>query len=988
MLDPYDRLREKVRQLGNHHLKYLRSIDINRSRLVEKLEAKGINDQVHLWKSAQDVSGEMDVILEAGDTLKEKLAFLGTYFSLQFLHTNLRATNVLRLNLTAAEDRTFIYKEFMIQAGWNFRKLTANYIRRLLDLFIPEEQRPEFVICAVGSRADQDDIDIGIFDTGSEKREDFNRAIGKLRNEMLKYASCLHFYLSEHVGTRSYSASILEYRQLLDKEIHDFIIITEMLGAAPILGSEGLFEKFKSEITWRYHYDKSQDNKYHEGYLRGILGEVRSLLIRQVKPDSLHLKDDGLRMLKSMIYVEKTVFQIDQVGFFDILKELERKDPIRRELYQRMEATLSFLEIFRHLYQLFVIQEEEIFLGDDAVAENMAVVAECMGYKDVGAIKAWDHLLIHYYEHVQAAKNIVKILLDVVTEHLESISVFSELVSYGKDTESWASTKRNIAVDFNNIARFFRGTKFWDDILEAAEAGDGTLLARFIDDFNDLDEGYRKVLVKRYGACSTYTFYAVISFLVILAGNKRKLNCQEIFEELNVAFLETAEKTENRVTRLAKLYHRYPELINTYLTNLDETMLMRFEKILDQDIWEPEIAVSKEQLKILVQLHYLNSRYFKRFFIRVVQKYPEYIHYLDDTPKLRQISMGLLGNVDNLFHNKDKIKALGDYYDLEFLRVGLETLQGTPIGITNLEFTEFSDTYLQILFDISKQCVDEEIGGKVVTKDLMAIFTTGGHAREQAYDDDYDIFILLNSNDEDMRSYCNRIVTRMNAEIIKRGTLPHYRFADHFGHYVTRVDELDEFLARDQQDIFIDKSQMLGSRMVIGSLKFEKEFEERIIHPHIFSKSQHYISQMIGEIKSRHLDRRNMEVPDINVKDGIGGLRDIEMVLLIYKAKYGLREPINRKLMEILFEIDKRHGNDFRKLAEAFDFLKNVRDIYRLTVSAGDVLRPEFLDRTARILGYSDSDEGSPTDHLLVAYHKCVSEVADIIEVMLADSES
>jgi hypothetical protein len=987
MLAPHDRLREQIRLLGNHHLKYLRCIELNLAQLTEKLEAKGIIDQVHLWKSAQDVSAEMDAVLQAGDDLDEKLAFLGTYFSFQFLHTNLRAANVLRLNLTAAADRSSVYKEFMIQAGWNFRKLTANYMRRLLDLFIPEEKRPEFVICGVGSRADQDDIDIGIVDTGTDKREEFNRAIGKLRNEMLKFASCLHFYLSEHVGSHSYSASILEYRQLLDKEIHDFIIITEMLGAAHILGSEDLFERFKSEITWRYHYDMHQDNKYHEGYLRGILGEVRSLLIRQVKPDSLHLKDDGLRMLKSMIYVEKTVFQIDKVGFFDILAELQKKDPIRREIYQRMDTTLSFLEIFRHLYHLFVIQEEEIFLRGDTVDQNMAVVAEFMGYKDVGAIKAWDHLLIHYYEHVEEAKNIVKILLDFVTEHLESISVFSELVRYGKDAESWASTKRNIAVDFNNIARFFRGTKFWDDILEEVEAGDGTLLARFVEDFNDLEGGYRKVLVKRYGACSNFTFFAVISFLVILARHKRKLQCQEIFEELNVAFLETAEKSPNRVSRLAKLYNHYPELINSYLTNLDESMLMRFERILDEDVWEPDIAASKEKLKALVQLHYRNSRYFKRFFIRVVQKYPEYIHYLDDTNKLRQITMGLLGNVDNLFSNKEKINALGDYYDLEFLRVGLETLQGNPIGITNAEFTEFTDTYLQILFDISKQCVDEEIGGKVATKDLMAVFTTGGHAREQAFDDDYDIIVLLNSRDEDMRSYCNRIVTRMNSEIIKRGTLPHYRFADHFGHYVTLVDEIDELLSRDHQDVFIDKSQILGSRMVIGSRKFEKEFAERIIHPHIFSKSRNYISQMIGEIKSRHFSRRSMEQPDINVKDGVGGLRDIEMILLIYKAKYGLREPINRKLMEILFEIDRRHGNDFRKLAEAFDFLKNVRDIYRLTVSAGDVLRPEFLDRTARILGYPNDETGSPTDHLLAAYQQCTTEVTNIVEVMLADSE-
>jgi hypothetical protein len=988
MQDPYERLLENVRLLGNHHFKYLRTIEAIKTSLIENLEARGKIDQVHLWKSAQDVSEEMDVILEDYNSLEEKLNHLGCYFALQFLHMNLRAKDVLMLNLTSNDDRYEVYREFMIRAGLKFRTLTAAYMEKLLDLFIPAEERPEFVLCAVGSRADQDDIDIGIVDDGSERREIFNKAVGKLRNEMLKHASCLHFYLSEHVGTRGYSASIIEYRQLLDKEIHDFIIITEMLGAAPVMGSETLFDNFKKKITWRYHYDRNQDNKFHEGYLRGILGEVRSLRIRQVKPDTIHLKDDGLRMLKSMIYVEKTVFQIDKVGFWEILRELQIKDPIRRNIYKEMDKTLSFLEIFRHLYHLFVIQEEEFSLEDDAIADNMSTVARCMGYKDVGAIKAWDHLLIHYYEHVQKAKDLVGILLEDVTDHLESISMFSTLLREDSSQGVAEPTERNVAVDFINAARFFRGTKFWDDILDKLEVNEGELLKRFVDDISSLPRRPRQKLAVRYGACGQYTFFAFISFLSILAKNQRKYGCSELFQELNGAFLKASAKNEDRVTKLGKLFHQYPELINQYLMSLSDKDLIRFEKLLDQEIWEVEVWISKNKLRNVCQLHYSNSRYFKRFFIRVVQNYPEYVKFLDDTDKLGQISKGLLGNVDNLTTCEEKIKTLGDHYDLEFLRIGLETLQGTAIEITNREFTEFTDTYLQILFDNCKQCVDEEIGRKVATRDLLAVFTAGGHAREQAYDDDYDIIILLNSSDENMRQYCNRIVTRMNAEIIKRGTLPHYRFADHFGHYVTLVDELDSLLSQDNEDSFIDKSQILGSRMVIGSRKFEKEFVEKIIHPHIFSKSREYILQMIAEIRSRHDDQKKNRERDVNVKEGIGGLRDIEMILLIYKAKYGLREPINRKLMNILSEIDKRHGKDFMILADAFDFLKNVRDIYRLTVSAGDVLRTAYLDRTAQILGYLDASKGTPTEQLLTLYHKRAEEVAQIVDRMLVDSEN
>jgi hypothetical protein len=976
MPDPFQKLRDRVALLGNHHKKYIRSIEDHKDHLIESLEAKGKIDQVHLWRSARDLSEEMDVILELGDSLEEKLANLGCYYGLQFLLMNLRLTDVLQRNLTTAKDRTEVFRDFMIHSGLQFRSLTANYMQRLLDLFIPGDRRPEYVICGVGSRSDQDDIDIGIIDDGSERRDDFNKAVGKLRKEMLKHASCLHFYLSEHVVPGSYSASISDYRQLLDKEIHDFIIISEMLSAATILGSRRLFDQFKREITWRYHYAPHQDNKYHEAYLRGILGEVRSLLIQPMESDAIHLKDDALRMLKSMIYVEKTIFRVDRVNPWDILRDLRQKNPSQKKLYDDMDRALTFLETFRHLYQLFVVQEEEIQLSEPSTADNMAPVAQCMGYKDVGSVKGWDHLLIHYHESVQLTKDIIGILLEPVTEHLKSITIFSALAQ-----PRWAladKSKGNLAVDFIRVSRFFRGTKFWDDVLETLEANNGELLHRFVRDFTSLQGRCRRKLIEEYGSTGQYAIYPLLSLLVIIMKYQRGPEYLQLFDEINDSFLDTAAKIESRISKLSKLFYQYPQLINSYLRRLSEDRLLRFEHLLEDGGGEAE-ARSAAGLKKLCQLHYSNSRFFKRYFSHVIQKHPEYVQYLDDSDRLRQIAHGLLGSVDNLADCAEKKEALADYYDLEYVRVGLETLRGTPIGTTNAEFTEFSDTFLQVLFDINKQCVDEEMGGKVATHDLLAVFVAGGHAREQAYDDDYDLIIVLDSSDEGMRRYCDRIANRMNTDILRRGTLPHYRFTDHFGHYVTRVDELEQFFALDRPDGFIDKSQILGSRMIIGSTKFGKEFEDRIIRPFIFGQSASYIAQMIGEIRSRHRDQPDQNGDALNVKEALGGLRDIEMALLICKAKYGLREPINRKLVRTLCEVEPQHRKDFETLSTTFDFLRSIRDAYRLTVSAENLLRAEYLDQPARILGFPSPNE------LLSAYQASTAQVTEIIERLLAD---
>jgi hypothetical protein len=72
---------------------------------------------------------------------------------------------------------------------------------------------------------------------------------------------------------------------------------------------------------------------------------------------------------------------------------------------------------------------------------------------------------------------------------------------------------------------------------------------------------------------------------------------------------------------------------------------------------------------------------------------------------------------------------------------------------------------------------------------------------------------------------------------------------------------------------------------------------------------------MIGEVRSRHRAESGRN------EDGPGGFRDIEMILLSYKAKHGLREPVKRKLVNTLCEIEVRHREDFEVLIDSSDFI-------------------------------------------------------------------
>jgi len=978
----FNRLKERVSQLGNHHQKYIRTIEKYLDPMVGSLEDAGKIEDIHLWRGASRLSREMDVILGVANSLTEKLTYLACYYSLQILHLNLRSIDVLKLNLTSTEDRYSIYKPFMLQTGAEFRKLTGTYMQKLLDLFFNSRTPSEFTMLGVGSLAHQDDIDVGVIDDGSPEREELNIAIGKIRMEMFKWATELHFYLSEHVGSQFYTASIQEYKALLDRQIQDFVIISEMLNAVTIIGSQRLFDQFEQEITYRYYYHSFRDNKFHEGYLRGILGEIRSLLLRQINEEKLNPKDDALRMVSVIILAAKTVFRIYRGNRWDVLNILARKDSSRKHIYLELEKVLTFLEIFRHLYQLFIGLEEDIYLDDSETVNNLQIIATTLGYSDMGAISAWDHLLIHYHEHVELAKSISSRLIQDVTEHLKSVSIFSNKLKSAWYPDPYRSYPGNMAIDFLRDSSFFKGAKFWNDILEAIEAEDSHVLENFIKDFHQLKPRYQKVLIEKYGKAARNTVYTMISFLIILWKTRRKLGTEQLCNLLNQSFLKNLDESTDRVIRLTKVFHQYPHLINQYLSTLDLSLQNQFKDLLDQELWEPEQQKSKELLIKLCDIHCNTSHYFKRFFTRVVSQYPIYIQYFQDTPQLAQISKGILSYIDSLNTFEEKKKQLGDYHDLEFLRVGLEALQGVSIEKIDAEFTDFSDSYLQMLFDICKQAVNERIGGYKPTRDLIAIYTAGGYAREQAFDDDYDLIIFLNEKDEDIRDYCTQIIKMMNTEIVKRGIMPHYRFADHFGHYITLVDDLDVLFSKQGEDAFIDKSQILGARMIVGSSKFQKEFEDRIIWRHIYDKYNQYKNQMIHEMKSRHQDERNT---NLNVKECKGGLRDIEILLLIYKARYKLKEPVNRKLMETICEVDTKHKQDLCALNKHFNFLKQLRDLYRLTVFAGNDLKVEYLDQVAKIMGYQDNLSKKAGDKLVLDYYRCTEQTHQIVQRLIAD---
>lgn len=966
MKDFIRKLSERTDEFGNHYCKYRQTVEKHLDRLVKRLEEKKRRDAVHILHPGYEFGDELSIVANAAQGIEEKLIFLGTYFALHFLLHNRYAIDQLRMDVLASHtDRLSIYKKFMLATGNNFRMLTANYIKELLNIFIDKKDHPDFVILGVGTKSDQDDIDVGIIDDAKGNRMKFNRAIARISQEMLKFAITFHFHLSEHIGDNFYSASISEFKKVLKNEIKDFVIINEMLSAAVITGSNELFSEYRKEIIDRYFYHKNGDNRYHEGYLRGITGEVHSLLARPINPMSIDFKEDGLRVIKSIICAQKTVFNIDHVNAWTIIEHLKTVDSKNSDNYSALERSLTFFEIFRYLYQLFVTQDEEIVLDANAL-DNIRRVAKILGYKDVGRCRAEEHILVHYYEHIQNMRTIIPVLVDDIKAHLRLTSIFVPMMS-----PDYAG---NIAEDFIKAFRFFKGTSFWHDILDNFKTK--KFVFRFIESLEILPLRRRKNVIKQYFELYKYDLYSLIYLITILGKHKSSFS---VFEELNLQLLRNVEAIPGVIRNLAYVFNKFPALINRYLALNDEQALNFYLKIFEKKIFEKDIADIVNKIETLIGIHLTSSRFFKRFFMRILDKYPESIRLLEAPLELQEFADGIYSDINSMPTFEAHKARLGDYYDYEMMRVGIKTLNGSPVEETNAEFTEFSDRYMLTLFDICRHEVTTQYKKRIITDDLLAVFAAGGHAREQAFDDDYDILVLLNSKDPEILKYCNKIIAKMNGEIIKRGTIPHHRFTDYYGRFVILFEEVEQLLAEERDDIFIEKSQILGARLIIGSHRFEREFHRRIVKPYIFNKKQEYISQMTDEIISRH-NSNNGKIMEIerDIKEGVGGLRDIEMMMLILKAKYEIKTPVNAQLFDCIARDQNILSKDINHLAQAFNFLKTLRDTYRLTAGASDIIITQALNGARQVMGYHSNGE------LYRTFQRTKGDVKKIIASLLA----
>ncbi len=956
----FQRLVSRVRPMGNVTRKYLRAVERYGPLLLARLEAAGTLSNIHLDRTAPAPTEDFERVAAAGRDPDEKLVLLGTYYCVQYLHQNARALEQLAIDLAEDPDRLRSYDAFVNRAEEQFSLLVTTYVRHVLRAVM----RPgagRFALLSVGTRGHQDDIDVAVIDVGGDDRVELERAMGRLASQCLRFASPIDNYLAGEVGSDGYCVGIGELRGALRSGKLGCVVVTELLRAELLAGDPDLLRQLQEEVTAEYFFEPRGDNSRHELYLRGLLGETRSLLLRPLPRDRVNPKDDGLRMILGLVTALSTIEGIGASRQGNLFDELISWRPHLVRPLSRLRKARIFLETFRLAVQLLVAQEDDLAVEGDAAVENLAAVAAALGYRDWGPVHAVSHLLVHYHEAVEASRSVATVLMEEVAHHLTEHGPFSRWAA-SAPREEFAAELAEKLVD---AARGFWGVRFYDDLLEAFSAPNGAMLDAFVRSFARRSEHERRDLALLYADWGCDAPYAFLRILTLAATRSGVGRPADPAGEISDAFLTRLSQLPETVRALSRVFRSYPALANRFLFTLGPERLDRLGSACDVPIGDSEVAAARDSFQALIRVHRQSSHYILRVLARVTERHPATVDALSDDATLRTLALGRLAASERHPNAEEQKGLLGDFYDIEFLRIAMGTLRGEPDAKARAGFSELTATYLDRLFDFCFRQAAREAGGWVPLRERLGILLAGGNARRRPYDEDYDLLALIDSSDPGDQQFAERVVVLMNRQIARRGVVAQYRLAEHFRRFVTTFDELVALLSKDDDEVFVDRCQVLGSRIVVGGRRIEEQLEARALRPLVFARSDRFVARVAREIDERRRAFHPLPKGMLHLKETPGGLREIDLSLAIAKARHCVWDSSQAKVFPELSRRDPSRASLYESLGAISDFLVSVRSAYRVAVAATDEIERSRLDGPARTLGYTP--DGIDAAHQLFA---------------------
>lgn len=256
------------------------------------------------------------------------------------------------------------------------------------------------------------------------------------------------------------------------------------------------------------------------------------------------------------------------------------------------------------------------------------------------------------------------------------------------------------------------------------------------------------------------------------------------------------------------------------------------------------------------------------------------------------------------------------------------------------------------------------------TSERIAICAVGGYGRgTMASGSDVDLLFLFPHKQ-----------TAWGESVVESVLYPLWDLKLKVGHSTRSVEDC----VREARGDMTIRTALLEARLVCGDAALFAEFQTRF--------DQEIVSRTAAEFVQAKLAERELRVGragssrykvEPNVKDGKGGLRDLNTLFWISKYAYRVKDP--RELVGAgLFT-----SEEFANFMRAEDFLWRVRGLmHALTGRAEERLTFDLQRQVAARFGYAERQGLSGVERFMKAYFLVAKDVGDLTAIVCAALEA
>ena len=185
------------------------------------------------------------------------------------------------------------------------------------------------------------------------------------------------------------------------------------------------------------------------------------------------------------------------------------------------------------------------------------------------------------------------------------------------------------------------------------------------------------------------------------------------------------------------------------------------------------------------------------------------------------------------------------------------------------------------------------------------------------------------------------------------------------------------------RDDYTIRTALLEQRYLVGDAALAAELQETLHRDLFKGTARDFIEAKLAERDERHLKQGERYVVEPNVKEGKGGLRDLQSLFWIAKYMFDVRDIDELVRLRVLTQ------EEFEMFEKAENFLWAVRcHLHLASGRANELLSFDMQVQVAECMGYVDRGGRRAVEHFMQDYFRHATLVGDLTRIFLTKLEA